>query len=58
MELWMSEMQKWGVVAGGIFTAITALLIANGNASLRKPVPVRVAAEKLQQAWADHHTYA
>jgi len=54
----MNEMEKWIVIAGGVFTAITALLIANGNASLRKPIPAMLAAQKLQQAWADHHTRA
>ena len=35
-----------------------AWLLIRSSASVRRPVPVTVAAAKLQEAWADHHTTA
>ncbi|HEY0796442.1 MAG TPA: hypothetical protein VGD64_11735 [Acidisarcina sp.] len=48
----------------GVFSGAAAWLILRqqNNQSLlpdflmRRPIPVQVAAAKLQQAWADHHT--
>ena len=41
----------------GIFSTVAAWLLIR-SAPARRTVPARVAAAKLQQAWADHHTTA
>lgn len=45
-------MRPWilGLIAGAVAWALTR--------TSSRTVPVQVAAEKLRQAWADHHTVA
>jgi len=42
----------------GVSTALTALIIYRDKRNPHRRVPVKKAAEMLQEAWADHHTRA
>jgi hypothetical protein len=46
------------IVIGVLAAAAAFLLVRRGNASSLKKIPVQLAAEKLREAWADHHTTA
>ncbi len=52
-------MSRFLLLLLGSLSAYAAWILMNDSAEpTRKPIPARVAAEQLQQAWADHHTRA
>lgn len=51
-------MLRSALYIGGVSAAATFCILWFVQRRARRPVSVREAAAKLQQAWADHRTYA
>lgn len=51
-------MLRMALYAVGISAAVAACLAYQDRKRALRPVPVKEAAVKLQEAWADHHTRA
>jgi|HubBroStandDraft_6_1064221.scaffolds.fasta_scaffold08963_2 hypothetical protein len=51
-------MMRFALYLGGVSAALVAWIIAGNRIRATRPVPVKLAAAMLKQAWADHHTEA
>jgi hypothetical protein len=62
----MSKLESFCCFTGAALIGIAAVLIRNGNSlsrstamrSSRREAPVEQLAERLKEAWAEHHTQA
>ncbi len=51
-------MLRFALYVGGFSFAAAAMVIYEQKRRATRPVPAKLAAALLQQAWADHHTTA
>lgn len=51
-------MTRIALYLAGISAAVAALTVYRSRLAPTRRVPVQEAAERLRQAWADHHTVA